>query len=98
MSEYELQKLSAEGRAALRAIEDDTFKRAFDTLHEQYLNAWRNTDVYDTEGREKLFLAVNILDKVRDHLTLVVSNGRLADHELSEIAAAEERKRARNRA
>ena len=44
-------------------------------------------------GREKLFLAINIVGKVRDHLTSVIANGKLAQAELKELAEAAERRK-----
>jgi hypothetical protein len=44
-------------------------------------------------GREKLFLAINIVGKVRDHLTAVLSNGKLAAAELKALADTAERKK-----
>jgi hypothetical protein len=33
-----------------------------------------------------LFLAINVLGKVRDHLASIVANGKLAEAELRELA------------
>src|SRR5438105_3638078 len=81
-----------------RAVLDNTvLADAFSTLERSYLEAWRATHVDDTAAREKLFLAVNIVGKVRDQLARVVADGALAQHELKqladEIARTAERKR-----
>jgi hypothetical protein len=44
-------------------------------------------------GREKLFLAINIVGKVRDHLASIVANGKLAQAELKKLAQVAERRR-----
>jgi len=44
-------------------------------------------------GREKLFLAINIVGKVRDHLNAVIANGKLAQAELKELAQVAERRK-----
>ena len=36
-------------------------------------------------GRERLWQAVNVLGKVKDHLTRVVADGRLAQRQLSDL-------------
>jgi hypothetical protein len=52
--------------------------------------AWRATTIDDVGAREKLFLAINIVD----HLTAIVTNGKLAQAELKELAqTAESRSR-----
>ena len=55
-------------------------------LEQNYISAWRATTIEDVAGREKLFLAINIAGKVRDHLTATIANGKLAQAELKELA------------
>jgi hypothetical protein len=81
---------------ALRAqslIENDLVAEAFDTLEGSYAAAWRATAIEDVGEREKLFLAVNIVAKVRDHFISVVANGKLAQAELKELAQTAERRK-----
>jgi hypothetical protein len=44
-------------------------------------------------GREKLFLAVNVIGKVRDHLSGIVSNGSVAEAEIKDLRETAERKK-----
>lgn len=44
-------------------------------------------------GREKLFLAINIVGKVRAHFASIVASGKLAQAELKELALTAERRR-----
>jgi hypothetical protein len=66
---------------------------AFDGLETNYIAAWRGTVIDDVAGREKLFLAINIVGKLRDHLASVVANGKLAQAELKELAQTAERRK-----
>jgi hypothetical protein len=91
-----LDKLAHDTGRALRAnqlLDDELLVEAFKMLEEAYTLGWRNTTLEDAAGREKLFLAVNIVGKVRGHLALIVRNGKLAQAELNEIAAAAQRKK-----
>jgi hypothetical protein len=78
-------------------LENSVLAEAFATLERTYVEAWRTTHVDDSAAREKLFLAVNIVGKVRDQLARVAADGALAQRELhllaDEIARAAERKR-----
>jgi hypothetical protein len=74
-------------------LDSELLTDAFRTLEENYTSAWRATVIDDVAGREKLFLAINIVGKVRDHLNAVVANGKLAQAELKELAQLAERKR-----
>ena len=83
----EIKLLKAADRAfkAQNLLDDETFKSAFDHLEAEYLNAWRNTGVSEKGqyAREKLWLAINVLGKVREHVGQIVANGKLAKHELA---------------
>ena len=85
----------AVGRAAHAEalLENDLLQEAFTGLEDNYTAAWRATAIDDVGAREKLFLAINIVGKVRDHLNAIVTNGKLAQAELKEIALAAERRK-----
>lgn len=74
-------------------LDNELLREAFDALEETYTAAWRATTIDDVSAREKLFLAINIVGKVRDHLTAIVTNGKLAQAELKELAQAAERRK-----
>jgi hypothetical protein len=85
----------AVGRAvrAERLLADELLVEAFAALEEAYTAAWRSTTIDDTSCREKLFLAINVVGKVRDHLTAAVTNGKLAKAELKELEQTAERRK-----
>jgi hypothetical protein len=83
----------ARGARAQRLIEDELLAESFAALENAYVNAWRSTTIDDVAGREKLFLAINIVGKVRDHLAKVASDGGLAAAELRRLAETAERQK-----
>jgi hypothetical protein len=85
----------AVGRAARAEalLDNELLKEAFIGLEGSYTAAWRSTAIDDVAAREKLFLAINVVGKVRDHLTAIVTNGKLAQAELKELAQVAERSR-----
>jgi len=92
----EENRLDAAAAKALRAqnlLDNELLSEAFAALEESYASAWRSTSIEDVSGREKLFLAINIVGKVRDHLNAVVANGRLAQAELEELSRVAERRK-----
>lgn len=91
--ESTLERAAARAIRAEALLDDELLNGAFDTLEKSYIAAWRATTVDDAAGREKLFLAVNIVGKVRDHLASVVANGKLARAELKELAETAERRK-----
>jgi hypothetical protein len=91
--ENRLNELAASAVRAQELLDNELLVEAFATLERGYIDAWRATMIDDAAGREKLFLAINIVGKVRDHLARVVADGRLAEVELKELAHVAERKR-----
>jgi hypothetical protein len=49
------------------------------------------TPARDTDGRERLWQATNIVAKIRDHLIKVVNDGKLSLRHLSELARSRAR-------
>jgi hypothetical protein len=66
---------------------------AFEALRTSYLVAWETTAARDTDARERLWQAVQIVGKVRAHLKAIVDNGKIAEKELQDIERLGERKK-----
>lgn len=93
IDEVALNKASAKAARASNLLSNDLLVEAFKGLEDAYTAAWRGTTIEDVSGREKLFLAINIVGKVRDHLTAIVNNGKIAQVELKALAETAERKK-----
>lgn len=89
--EFKLHAASTMGARAQDLIDNQILEGAFTGLEDAYTAAWRSTTVDQIDAREKLFLAINIVGKVRDHLNSLVANGKLAQIELKELAQTAER-------
>lgn len=88
-----LDQAVAKAVRAQELLDNELLTEAFRVLEENYSSAWRATVIDDVAGREKLFLAINIVGKVRDHLNAVVANGKLAQAELKELVQIAERRK-----
>lgn len=84
---------AARGRRAQDLLDDDLIKDAFAELERAYMDAWRTTKVDDANGREKLFLAVNIIGKVKQNLLMVAADGKLAAAEIRAMIEGEQRRK-----
>ncbi len=91
--ESHLAAASARALQAQELLDNELLTDAFKTLEDSYASAWRSTAIDDVQGREKLFLAINVVGKVRDHLNAILANGRLAQAELAELARTAERRK-----
>lgn len=89
-----LAQATARAARAQALLGNELLTEAFEALESAYTTAWRSTMVNDAAGREKLYLAVNIVGKVQEHLTTIVNDGKLAASQLRDLAqTAEAQKR-----
>lgn len=79
------EQAAARGKRAQQLLADELLKESFATLKAEYRNAWENSGPRDTDGRERLWQAFQIIGKVETHLTTVMSDGKIAQHELSRL-------------
>jgi hypothetical protein len=91
--EIALTRDATRGVRAKSLIDNELLVEAFKTLEESYIAAWRLTNAGDSAGRERLFLAVNIVGKVQEHLNSVIANGKLAQAELNKLRDDFDRKK-----
>jgi hypothetical protein len=70
------------GARAEALLRDELLNEAFATLEQSYIQAWRLSPARDNVMREKLWQAVNIVGKVRNHLGKVAADGKLAQADL----------------
>lgn len=59
------------------------FHEAIDAVKADYIAEWPST--FDAEQREKLWVAVRICDKMKEHFGALVSDGQVASHQLAEL-------------
>jgi hypothetical protein len=85
MSEDKLQASIARAARAEALLGNELLQEAFVKLEADYTAAWKTWPAADVAGRERLWQAVNVLVKVKDHLTRVVADGRLAQRQLSDL-------------
>jgi hypothetical protein len=93
LDDSKLRQTAGKAVCAQDLLENELLTEALKGLEDAYTAAWRATTIDDVGAREKLFLAINIVGKVRDHLTAIVTNGKLAQAELKELAQTAERRK-----
>jgi hypothetical protein len=84
--EHRLIQAVGDAARAEALMRDEVLAGIFTQLKADYMEAWQNTAVRDTDARERLWQAVQIVGKVRDHLGMVAANGRVAQAELDKLA------------
>ncbi len=88
MSEDKLQKRVSRGKRASLLMQDELLTDAFDTLQAAYTKALFETHPLENAEREKLYLAFNVIGKVKEHLAHALTDGKLAQAELDKLNSA----------
>lgn len=84
-TEARLAEESREGAEVGRLLDNDLLKGAFDKIEEACLQAWKETDEHDAEGREHIYRHYKATVRARGVLEDVVRTGKLAQAELDKI-------------
>ena len=87
-----LQKSLSDAAHANRLLNDEFLMGAFESLRATYLDAMLYTMPEETQKRERLWQAVHIVGKVKDHLKTLLDGGKLAQAELDNVAFLQTRK------
>ena len=85
--ESKLNKAKERGAQAEALLRNELLTEAFKMLEGEYIAAWGSTHPHESEARENLWRATQILGDVRRHLIKVVNDGKLAQRELADLAA-----------
>jgi hypothetical protein len=91
--EIALQRAVNRAQAARTLLETTFSRKRSRALRMPTQPRGERTTIEDVSGREKLFLAVNVIGKVRDHLSGLVSNGSVAEAEIKDLRETAERKK-----
>ena len=86
IDEHQLMRDVSKAKRAKQLLENELLVDAFTTLEADYIAAWKLTPARDNDGRERLWQAVQVVGKVRDHLGIVIENGKLANAQLKQLA------------
>lgn len=73
------------GIRAKELLDNELVQEALTTLRDEYVKAWETSPARDSEGRERLWVMVKLVEKFRGHLEQVWDAGKLADDKLVEI-------------
>ena len=93
IDEIALNKAIEQASRADALLRNELLTGALRELEDTYIAAWRSTLARDADARERLWQAVQVVGKVRDHLAHVVSGGRVAQAQLDELTAKAEREK-----
>jgi len=74
-----------QGKQAERLLSDPLLKQAFEDLLELYKQEIFNTKFTENDKRTYLWVAYNLVDKIRGHLQSIMTSGKLTQQELDQL-------------
>jgi hypothetical protein len=77
-----LEERIYDGNRARECLENEQFNWAFESIEQELTNAWRTSPARDEEGREKIYLMLQLLTKLKTTITQSLETGKLADLDL----------------
>ena len=80
----QLQQELNQANKAKQLFENPLLKESFDKLKKLYTASLFNTGATETEAREKLWLAYNVVSKVEQNLFEILDTGKLASKQLED--------------
>ena len=82
--EAKLQQEVSQANKVKQLFENPLLKESFEKLKKLYAESLFNTGAKETEAREKLWLAYNVVGKVEQNLLEILDTGKLASKQLED--------------
>lgn len=67
---------------AKEVLENEAFQQAFADIEQEVIEQWKSSPARDEAGREKLWMYLSMLRKVKTHLETTLESGKLAGLEI----------------
>ena len=64
-----------DSQRAKELLDDPLIQKIFQELESKYIDAWKDSDPKDREGREVLFQLQYAIADVRSHFTVIIEKG-----------------------
>ena len=78
----ELSEKIARGFQAKEILEADIYVESYALLKQEITRQWQQSPARDSEGREKLYLMIGLLDKLQSLMQSTLETGMLAQEQL----------------
>ena len=85
MNEGKAHERVARAERAAALLRNELLQEAFTYLDDQFVQAWRQTAVADTENRERLYNLCQALQSLKGYIEGVVTDGKMAQLSLDEL-------------
>lgn len=85
MNEGKLREQRERAAQAERILNEPLILEAFDYLDTEFMRAWKQSSVEDTQARERIYNLCQALEAVKGHLKSVIETGKMAKAQLDQL-------------
>lgn len=85
MNEGKSREMMERGEQAAGLLRNEILQEAFENLENEFILAWKQSSVEDSQNRERLYMLCQNLSAVKGYIENVVSSGKLAKSQLDEL-------------
>ena len=85
MNEGKSREMMERGEQAAGLLRNEILQEAFENLENEFIQAWKQSSVEDSQNRERLYMLCQNLSAVKGYIENVVSSGKLAKSQLDEL-------------
>ena len=79
----EVEQELEESRRAEELLNDPLIQKTFQLMEEKYIDAWKESDLEDSKGREILWQLIWAIGQVRSHFTVILDKGEFHKSQIS---------------
>ena len=76
---------------AKEVLENEAFISAFADIENEIIEQWKTSPARDTEGREKLWIYLSMLKKVKSNMEMSLQTGKMAQLEVEHFQTLKDR-------
>ena len=85
MDEIKAAQAQGRGQRAEELLRNELLQETIATLRSEYVSAWSRTSAKDTDARERLWQAYQIVGIVEEQLKKIAVDGRIATKDLAKV-------------
>lgn len=93
MSEGKLREEAERGEQARAVLDNPAYVLAWGRMRQELIDIWVRSETGNAEARERVWLSVRLLDRLKAEFEKTMRSGRLSAAELIQIEEQKRRKR-----
>lgn len=86
IDEHKLLREQDRALGADALLKNDLFNEALESIERDLIEAWKSALPRDTDGRERIWAAIQQLGKIKGYIETVLRDGKLASAQLKDLA------------